>query len=113
MFEFAAMLLSASPVVTDVVSETLACYASKNEQSDQAIVITNEAKPELSSKGLRRVACPEALAWSPEAARQQCDFLAHYDFVMAVYYIELHGIAPNEVCDEGRMAAGLRVRGQE
>lgn len=113
MFEFAALLLSAGAATTDTPSESLACYASKNEQSDQAIVITNEVKPALSAKGLRRVACPEALAWSAEAARQQCDFLAHYDFVMAVYYIELHGIAPNEVCDEGRMAAGLRVRGQE
>lgn len=113
MFEFAVLLLSSAAGTTDAVSETLACYASKYEQSDQAIVITDEVKPALSAKGLRMVACPEALAWSPEAARQQCDFLAHYDFTMAVYYIELHGIAPNEVCDEGRMAAGLSVRGQE
>ncbi len=30
---------------------------------------------------------PKELTWSQQAARQQCNFPAHYEFAMAVYYI--------------------------
>ena len=107
MFAFAALLASATTAIPYIEPTSYACYASKNENNDKAIVITNEAKPELSAKGLRRVQCPEEVSWTPEDAKRQCAFLDHYDFETAFYYIELHGISPKEVCEEGRQAAGL------
>ncbi|MHA7871246.1 MAG: hypothetical protein ACX939_02745 [Hyphococcus sp.] len=102
-----ALLLAASDV-SAAATENLTCYASKHDRSDQVVIIGKSDRAEFAAKGLRQVNCPTELAWTPAAARAQCAFLAHYDPVMAAYFVELHGVSPNEACDAGREAAGLK-----
>ncbi|MEO1241219.1 MAG: hypothetical protein AAFX54_04870 [Pseudomonadota bacterium] len=110
MIEIAISLLLAAD--TEPVQQK-ACYASRGGNSDQVLLIANGIKGELSAKGLRQVECPNELQWSADAALKQCAILAQYDVEQSAAYKEHHGVAPNEVCDEGRMAAGLRLRGQD
>ncbi len=109
MFSFVALFAATTAGIPYVAPTSFACYASRDRASDHVIVITDAPKPTLNSRGLRRIECPEDMNWTPDEAKRQCAFLRHYDFETAYHYIELHGISPSEVCEEGRRAAGLIV----
>ena len=107
MFTYATLLVSAALHVPYIAPTSFTCYASKDRATEKVLVITDTPKPALNSRGLRRIACPENMTWSIDDAKRQCNFLRHYGFESAVEYIALNGISPEEVCQEGRRAAGL------
>lgn len=105
MIELVLLLLAAkaAPVAT-------VCYASEPSPGEQIIVIAKQEKATLTARGLKRVACPSEMVWTAAAARDQCAFYAHYDAVQKFYFEDLHGVSTDDVCNEGRLAAGLKVK---
>ena len=83
------------------------CYTSKEGDSDLLLLVSKEDKSDLKTKGLKKIDCPDELEWTAEAAIKQCGVLSIYDEEQQAEYLAYHGVTPEEVCANGKEAAGI------
>ena len=90
------------------------CLAAEpNSIEQQLVVVKADKSAGLQSKhGLRRVACPEGFIWTVEAARDQCAFYAHYNEEARADFLDYYGVSADEICKQGLVAAGLKIKGE-
>ena len=96
-------LIAAALLSAEAAASAPVCYTS----DDQIVLIASADQSAAAFDKLQRAPCPAEFSWTAKAALDLCAFYAHYDVIQQYYFAELYGVSTTQVCNQGRIAAGL------
>lgn len=97
-----------------VGAASAACVAVGPGDENNVIVVAKADKASsLQATNRKSAQCAPEMKWDGDAARQQCASYRHWTDEVKGLFQEHYGISTDEICAEGREAAGLSRKAED